>query len=123
MLLFIDFLKKYSSVPNQFIDDFFNLMDYKEYESNEKIIDLDKVVKWLDINKGKAKITLIKSYRKNIDFIIKKVVKPKGKGGQNAEKILLTIRCFKKFCQLTKSKHGDNKHQVLLRFIKKIFFL
>ena len=71
MLLFIDFLKKYSTVPNQFIDDFFNLMDYKEYESNEKIIDLDKVVKWLDINKRKAKITLIKSYRKNIDFIIK----------------------------------------------------
>jgi predicted GIY-YIG superfamily endonuclease/phage anti-repressor protein len=108
MLLFIDFLKKYSTVPNQFIDDFFNLMDYKEFESNEKIIDLDKVVKWLDINKGMAKKTLIKSYRKNIDFIIKKVVKPKGKGGQNAEKILLTIRCFKKFCQLTKSKHGDN---------------
>ena len=108
MLLFIDFLKKYSTVPNQFIDDFFNLMDYKEYESNEKIIDLDKVVKWLDINKGNAKITLIKSYRKNIDFIIKKVIKPKGKGGQNAEKILLTIRCFKKFCQLTKSKHGDD---------------
>ena len=68
MLLFIDFLKKYSTVPNQFIDDFFNLMDYKEFESNEKIIDLDKVVKWLDINKGMAKKTLIKSYRKKYRF-------------------------------------------------------
>ena len=108
MLSFIDFLKKYSNVPNQFIDDFFSLIDYKEYESSEKIVDLDKVVKWLDINKGMAKKTLIKSYRKNIDYIIKKVVKPKGSGGHNAEIILLTIRCFKKFCQLTRSKHGDD---------------
>ena len=55
-----------------------------------------------------AKKTLLKSYRKNIDYIIKKVVKTKGSGGHNAEKILLTIRCFKKFCQLTRSKHGDD---------------
>ena len=32
-------------------------MDYKEFESNEKIVDLD-------INKHKAKGTLIKSYKK-----------------------------------------------------------
>ena len=83
-------------------------MNYKEFESNEKIVDLDKIIKWLDINKGKAKETLVKSYRKNIDYVIKKVVKPKGSGGHNAEKILLTIRCFKKFCQLTRSKHGDD---------------
>jgi phage anti-repressor protein/predicted GIY-YIG superfamily endonuclease len=106
----MEFLKKYSNVPNQFIDDFFNLMDYREYDSSEKIVDLDKVIKWLNINKGKAKETLIKSYRKNIDYIIKKVVKIKksGSGGSNAEKILLTIRCFKKFCQLTHSKHGND---------------
>ena len=114
MLSFIDFLKKYSKVPNQFIDDFFSLMDYKEFESSEKIVDLDKVVKWLDINKGMAKKTLLKSYRKNIDFVIKKVVKPKGKGGQNAEKILLTIRCFKKFCQLTRSKHGNDVREYFI---------
>jgi phage anti-repressor protein/predicted GIY-YIG superfamily endonuclease len=106
----MDFLKKYSNVPNQFIDDFFSLMDYRDYESNEKIVDLDKVIKWLNINKAMAKKTLMKSYRKNIDYVIKKVIKPKksGSGGHNAEQILLTIRCFKKFCQLTRSKHGDD---------------
>ena len=55
MLSFVDFLKKYSNVQNQFIEDFFSLMDYREFESTEKIVDLDKVVKWLDINKGMAK--------------------------------------------------------------------
>jgi len=83
-------------------------MNYKELESNEKIVDLDKVIKWLDINKGMAKKTLTNSYRKNIDYNIKRVVKPTGKGGQKREIILLTIRCFKKFCQLTRSKHGDD---------------
>ena len=107
-LIFKDFLKKYSKVPNQFIDDFFNLMDYKNIESNQKIIDLDKVIQWLDIDKSMAKKTLTKSYRKNIDYIIKKVPKKKGSGGHNAEKILLTVRCFKKFCQLTRSKHGND---------------
>ena len=108
ILSFMDFLKKFSSIPNQFIEDFFNLMNYKDIESNEKIIDLDKVIKWLNINKNMAKKTLIKSYRKNIDYIVKKKVKTKGSGGHNAEEILLTIRCFKKFCQLTRSKHGDD---------------
>ena len=108
MLSFIDFLKKYSNVPNQFLDDFFNLINYKEIESKQKTIDLDKVVKWLDIDKSMAKKTLIKSYRKNIDYVIKKVVKKIGSGGHNKDKILLTIRCFKKLCQLTRSKHGDD---------------
>ena len=43
-----------------------------------------------------------------------KVVKPKGKGGQNAEIILLTIRCFKKFCQLTRSKHGNDVREYFI---------
>lgn len=114
MLSFIDFLKKYSKVPNQFIDDFFSLMNYNEFESNKKAVDLDRVIKWLDIDKSMAKKTLMKSYRKNVDFIIKKVVKTKGSGGHNAEKILLTIRCFKKFCQLTRSKHGNDVREYFI---------
>jgi len=108
MIDFINFLKKYSTVPTEFIDDFFNLMDYRNIESNEKIIDLDKVIKWLNINKNMAKKTLLNSYRKNIDFIVIKNNKPKSQGGHNAEKILLTIRCFKKFCLLTRSTHGSD---------------
>ena len=114
-LILTDFLKKYSAIPNQFIDDFFNLTNYQDIESNEKIVDLDKVIKWLNINKGMAKKTLIKSYKKNIDYTITKVYKPKGKGGQNAEKILLTILCFKKICQLTKSKKGNEVREYFIQ--------
>ena len=38
MLSFINFIKKYSNIPNQFLDDFFNLIDYNEIESNQKTI-------------------------------------------------------------------------------------
>ena len=41
-------------------------------------------------------------------------MKPKGKGGQNAEIILLTIRCFKKFCQLTRSNHGNDVREYFI---------
>ena len=36
MLSFIDFLKKYSKVPNQFIDDFFSLMTIKNLKAMKK---------------------------------------------------------------------------------------
>ena len=36
MLNYKDFLKKFSTVPNQFIEDFYKLTDYKEINNNEK---------------------------------------------------------------------------------------
>lgn len=90
------------------------MIDYQEIESDQKTVDLDKVIKWLNIDKSMAKKTLLRSYRKNIDFIIKKIVKTKGTGGHNREIILLTIRCFKKFCQLTRSKHGDEVREYFI---------
>ena len=51
MISLIDFLKKYSTIPNQFIDDFYKIIDYKEINNNEITIDLNDVVKWLNIQK------------------------------------------------------------------------
>jgi phage anti-repressor protein/predicted GIY-YIG superfamily endonuclease len=68
---------------------------------------LDNVIKWLDIQKHGAKTTLLKSYKKNIDYQIKRVIKKKGTGGQKREIIIITVNCFKKICQLTKSKMGN----------------
>ena len=68
---------------------------------------MDNVIKWLDIQKHGAKTTLLKSYKKNIDYQIKRVIKKKGTGGQKREIIIITVNCFKKICQLTKSKMGN----------------
>ena len=114
MLTFQDFLKKYSHIPIQFIDDFYKITDYKDLNDNDLSINLEDVIKWLKINKNMAKDTLKRSYTKNIDYKIIKNNKVKGSGGHNKETILLTINCFKKFCQLTKSTKGNEVREYFI---------
>jgi phage anti-repressor protein/predicted GIY-YIG superfamily endonuclease len=108
MLSFLDFLKKYSTIPNQFLDDFFKLFNYESIDNTEKIVNGNDVIKWLDIHKHNLKKTLKKSYIKDVDYTISKIIKLKGKGGQTNEIIMLTIDCFKMLCQSTQSKKGKD---------------
>jgi hypothetical protein len=64
MLTYIDFLKKYSTIPNSFLEDFFKISDYKDIDNNNFIVNLEDVIKWLKIYKNKAKDTLTTSYKK-----------------------------------------------------------
>ena len=115
-LIVIDFLKKYSTIPNQFLDDFYKIFNNcTSLNSNEINIDLDNVIKWLHIRKRSAKDTLTKSYKKNIDYKLEKVIKLKGSGGQKREIIKITPTCFKKFCQLTKSKKGNEVREYFIQ--------
>ena len=78
MIQFIDFLKKYSTIPNNFLDDFYKIFNNTSLDSNEINIDLDNVIKWLQIQKHSAKDTLIKTYKKDIDYKIEKDAPPTG---------------------------------------------
>jgi len=111
-----EFLKKFSPVSNEFIDDFFNITNYNYFENNF-IIDIDNVCKWLKINKGNLKSTLKNSYTKNIDYTVERIKKEKGSGSGATikEKILLTPFCFKKVCQLTKSKKGNEVREYFIK--------
>lgn len=107
IISFPEFLKKF--LPNinpRFIDDFFKLLKYDDIDDISFIINFNNVIKWLDILRHKAKETLFKSYRKNIDYIITKHQK-KGTGGYKKDEIMLTAPAFKKFCLLSHSKNGD----------------
>jgi len=101
-----EFLKKYSTLSNDFIDDFYSIYDFNELNNNNFIINLEIISKWLKSKKGKLKETLLKSYNKNIDWIIKK-----NKDGviskSNKEIILLTPDCFKRLCLLSKTKKAE----------------
>ena len=79
---------------------FYKILNHQTYSNIDKIINIDDVIIWLDIQKHKLKETLIKSYKKGIDYEIKKVTKPKGTCGQKKEIIIISINCFKKICQL-----------------------
>jgi len=96
----IDFLKRYSNISNDFIDDFYSL--YDKNDTNEFIVNLDKIAEWLNTKKSDLKKTLQKSYKLNTDYIINKV-KNNNKGAPK-EEILLTIKCFKLLCMKSKTK-------------------
>lgn len=113
---FESFINKYSFVNSKFVKDFYNIIkeDYIE-RYNEFLIDSETLRKWLEIvNRRVFKDTLIRSYKKNIDYIIKKEKKSEGSGGHNLEVITLTPNAAKKICLSTNSKMGKPVQQYFL---------
>jgi len=121
MKTFLDFLKKYSSISNLFLEDFFSLYDNNTSE-NDFVIDLKNVAKWLKVNIRVLRETLKNSYRKNIDYrdFTSKIQK-KGSGGHTIKTTMLTPNCFKKICQLTKSKKGDEVREYFIKVEETLF--
>jgi len=116
-----DFLKKYTSISNIFIEDFFNLYNYNTSET-DFVIDLKKITKWLNVNIKVLRETLKKSYKKNIDYIhISTKVEKKGSGGHTLKATYLTPFCFKKVCQLTKSKKGNEVREYFIKVEETLF--
>ena len=108
----------------------FNL-NYKFYIANKNnpndfIVDLAEVWEWIGFsNKGNAKKLLESKnlennffFEINKDYIIKKVfiLKDKNLGGRPANKILLTIGCFKKYCL----RAGTSKSSVIYDYYIKM---
>lgn len=115
-----DFLKKYSTLSNDFIDDFYNIYDFNEYNNNDFIINIYIVAKWLGSLKGTIKDTLLKTYHLNIDYKISKE-KPNLKVSKsNKEIILLTPDCFKRLCLLSKTKKGEEVRTYFIELEKLI---
>jgi phage anti-repressor protein len=104
MISLQDFLKKYSSISNKFIDDFFSLYTINTND-NDLIIDFDNLVNWLNIRKDSLKRSLIDSYIKNIDYKIKKIKSTTA--GKPKEEILITSDCCKRLCMMSRTKKAE----------------
>jgi phage anti-repressor protein len=101
---FAIFLKKYSTIPNTFIDDFFTFYSYNSTDE-DIIIDLDLVAKWLNVRKDNLKITLQRSYIENVDYKI--ILNKSGsKGGRPSETILISTSCFRRMCMSSNTDKG-----------------
>ena len=97
----IEFLKTYTKINNDFIDDFFGL-----YDPNDKYnfaINLENIAKWMNTNKSDLKETLVNSYKEKIDY---KIIKGLSNGmrGNPKDTILLTPKCFKLMAMQSKTK-------------------
>ena len=110
-----DYLKRFSSVSNKFIDDFFGLFDENTSE-DDFVIDIDAVSTWLSILRGNIKKTLSETYRKNIDYKI--TINKPTTAGRPSEKIMLTPDCFKRICMLTKSSKGEEVRSYYIQLEK-----
>jgi phage anti-repressor protein len=99
-----DYLKKYSSINNKFIDDFFGLYNVKT-SNDDFVIDLEKLANWLKSQKKVLKTTLITSYQLNIDYKVK-TLKPEGKG-RPIEEIMITPNCFKRLCMMSRTVKAE----------------
>ena len=83
------------------------------------IINLEIISVWLESRKRKLKETLVKSYNKNMDWIIRK--EKDGKiSKSNKEIILLTPDCFKRLCLLSRTKKAEEVRTYYLELEKLI---
>ena len=103
-----EFLKKYSTLSDDFIDDFGKIYmhDDNDDRNDDFIINLEIICKWLETRKSRLKETLQNTYNKNIDYKVKK--EREGKiSKSNKEIILLTPDCFKRLCLLSRTKKAE----------------
>ncbi len=93
MITFADFLKQYSTIPNQFINDFYGIV--KDYRDLDDLfyISLEDISKWINQRKGNIKRTLLKNFSKNVDYTLEKIVE-RGSGFWGLAPFALTILNF-----------------------------
>jgi hypothetical protein len=98
-----------------FISSFYCCLNYNQ--TNDFIIDLDNIWKWLEFSqKDNAKRLLEKFFKIDIDYkIIQNDRQQKGRGGHNKEKIMLNIKTFKLFCLKAGTKKADEIHDYFIK--------
>jgi len=100
------YLKKITAIPNDFIDEMFDLYNEKTTQV-DFVVDLYNIAKWLDVSRKELVRTLIRTYKKNIDYISHTINMHRTSGGNNNKQYLVTPDCFKRICMLSKSKKAD----------------
>lgn len=116
-----NFLKKYSDVPNGFIEDFFSIAK-ESYNDNDISIDFEKVTLWLNVKKGNLKRLLIANFQEKYDYKLNKIkVNNKVRSGSNyVDQIYITPDCFKELCMLSQTPKAKEVRRYYLSIEKLI---
>jgi len=115
------FLKQFSTIPHEFITDFF-IIAKEEYSDNEIIIDFDNVSKWLKVNKSDIKKNLIKHFEEKFDYTIEKINKKQinSTGTTIYYKILITPNCLKELCMISQTSKAKEVRKYFIEMEKLI---
>jgi len=100
----VQLLKVFTKIPNEFIDDYYSILSKK---SDDFVVNLDTIAKWLNVRKDDLHDTLKKSYQKNVDYTVETVLR-RTRGGSNYLKIMLTVDCFKRLCMRSRSRKAED---------------
>jgi phage anti-repressor protein len=115
------FLKQFSTIPHDFISDFF-VIAKEEYTDNEIIINFDIVCKWLYILKKNLKVLLINNFEKNFDYTIKTFRKQQKDTKRTSiyDEILITPNCMKELCMISQSAKAKEVRKYFIEMEKLI---
>jgi hypothetical protein len=94
---FVKFLKKYSVIDDEFIDDYHTFFDEKADELFWTI-NLYDIAKWLDIKEEKLRELLANNFKEHIDYIMDK---------KNFNNLVLSPKCSKLLCMMSESKKAN----------------
>jgi len=89
---------------------------YLNYKSDEFVIDLDDIWKWLGFaRKTNAKNVLEKQFTKETDYLV--LPQPRGNllGGRPSEKIMMNIKTFKKMCLKANTSKANEIHEYYIK--------
>ena len=103
-----------------FIASFYSYLNY--HKTDDYIVDLDNIWKWLGFNKKYNATTCLEKYFK-LDNDYKKtapdasgaLLKEKKNGGQNIQKYYLNVKTFKSFCLKAGTKKADEIHEYYIK--------
>ena len=100
-----------------FVSSFYCFLNYNS--KTDFIIDLDNVWEWLGFKqKVNAKTLLEKNFIINNDYKVSLLFQQeqkKGRGGNNHQKILMTVKTFKSMCLKTGTKKADEIHEYFIK--------
>jgi phage anti-repressor protein len=115
------FLKQFSIIPQDFINDFF-IIAKEDYLDNEIIIDFNIVSKWLSVRKDNLKTILINNFEEKFDYKIKinKIKHINSTGASKYEEILITPNCFKEICMISQNKKAKEVRKYFIEMEKLI---
>jgi hypothetical protein len=102
-----------------FLSSFYCYLNH--HPTNDFVIDLDNVWKWLGFSqKVNAKSLLEKQFLLNNDYTKSLLLQQKGtncpvKGGQNKQTIMLNVKTFKSLCLKAGTKKADEIHEYYMK--------
>ena len=111
--------EKFTNFEQQmFISSFYCYLNYDK--TIDFVVDLDKIWNWLGFSSKYNSIRVLeKNFIKNEDYtelsLLQNEKRTNIKGGQNAIKFMLTVRCFKSLCLKAQTKKAYDIHEYYLK--------